>query len=143
MQTIKEHGAAALPAHSPTAPSTTQVCAGLQKLSTNMRHKIDILNRMRFVCNQQTNPYFKQTLPVYLDPVTLYPTKAELHKVTKCGKSNKNKSFIVAPLLQRIPDGPDRPAIQPVFLQLLKSGFLDPTMVTTFQVLNVHFDLLI
>ena len=143
LQTIKEHRAAALPAQTPTVPSTTQVCAGRKKLSSNMHHEVGILKRLRFVRNQQSNPYVKQTLPVYIGPVTLYPAKAELHKVTKFDKSNKNKSFIVAPVRQRVADGPDKPAIQPILLQLLKSGFLDQTMVSTFQAMNVHFDLLI
>jgi hypothetical protein len=101
MQGLREQQAAALPTK-PTAPSKADTCLGIEALSKNMRHEITVLQRMSFLRNQQLNPYAKQSLPSFIDPATLYPTKADLHLVTKFGKSHPDKSFVVSPNIPQI-----------------------------------------
>jgi hypothetical protein len=130
MQGLREHRVAAIP-NIPTAPSKGDICTGIATLSKNMRHEITILQRMNFLRNQQLNPFAKQSLPSYVDPATLYPTKADLHLVTKFGKSHPDKSFVVSPAMQQI------------ILPVLKSGVLDQPTVTVIRQLNVMHDLLV
>jgi hypothetical protein len=41
------------------------------------------------------SPFAKQSLPPFVKPTTPYPTKAGLHLLTKFGKSNRGKAFVV------------------------------------------------
>ena len=96
-----------------------------------MRHELQVLQRMSFLRNQQRNPFAKQSLPPYVDPTTLYPTKADLHLVTKFGKSHGDKSSVVTPAMQQI------------ILPVVKSGYLDQLSILQIQCVNLRFDLLI
>jgi hypothetical protein len=130
MQGLRERQAAAFPTQ-PIAPSKADICLGIEALSKNMRHGITVLQRMSFLRNQQLNPFVKQSLPSFIDPTTLYPTKADLHSVTKFGKSHPDKSFVVSPDIPHI------------ILPVLKSVFLDQASVDAVRKWSVKYDLLV
>jgi hypothetical protein len=82
MQALLEHREASLP-RKPTAPTKAEICSGIETPSRNMSHEIKVPHHMSFLRNQQHNPFAKQSLPPFVEPATLYPTKADLHFVTK------------------------------------------------------------
>jgi hypothetical protein len=110
MNAIKTERTQALP--NATAPSLPEISAGIAKLSTGCRNEENILLRMQYHFNQTTNPYKKRFLPIQMDPVSLYPTKARLHGCTDFGKYHRDKAYIVTP------------AFPQVILPILKSNYL-------------------
>jgi hypothetical protein len=109
-----------LPKH-PTAPSQSDITKGIETLSHNMRKETNKLKEIKFLQDQQHNPYRRRHLPPHIDPLTLYPTKGNLLKTTKFGKSSKNHSFTVTPGFPQL------------LLPLLKSNMLSPALQATMR----------
>jgi hypothetical protein len=110
----------ALPQH-PTAPSKEEITKGIENLSLHMRKETEKLKEIKFLQDQQENPYRQRKLPSHIEPTTLYPSKGNLLKMTKFGKSSNQHSFIVTP---------DFPQI---LLPLLKSNLLPEQLISNLR----------
>jgi hypothetical protein len=115
-------------------PTPQEIAQGLKNLSVGYRQETNIINKLKLLQNQTDNPYKRQDLPPFIDRTTLYPSKTELERTTKFGKSNSNKSFTVTP---------DKGALAQVLLPILKSGFLDQFNIWNLQKINIYFDIFI
>jgi hypothetical protein len=80
-----------------TNPTPKEIEQGLKKLSVGYRQEANIIQKLQILRNQTGNPYRRQDLPPFIDKTTLYPSKVNLERTTKFGKSNIKKSFTVTP----------------------------------------------
>jgi hypothetical protein len=107
----------------PNSPTKAEICVGIKTLSRNMRHKFKPLVYMSLLKDQQLNPVARQTLPSYIEPITLYPAKTDFRK------SHHNKVFIV------------HPPVPQIILSVLKSGCLDQASIDNIRQLNIKYEL--
>jgi hypothetical protein len=89
---IAQHRAGSLPTV-PMVPTIHQVKDGIRQLSIDMRTKHKKLLRLKFIRDHQANPYKRTTLPIHINPATLYPTKLQLMNTTKFSKSHRKKMY--------------------------------------------------
>jgi hypothetical protein len=120
VRALEKHRKGSLP-KVPTAPSLHQVKDGIKTLSTDMRAEHKTLLRLKFIRDQQANPYKRLVLPPHIDPQTLYPTKSQLLNTTKFGKSHKKKMYKT------------QTSAAHILLPLLKSGFLPCETICTIR----------